>query len=52
MSLHTPQVVAEIARLLPTLPNEQLVELYNQLHEQDHIIYLGGDLFEHQDMVD
>ena len=52
MSLNAQQVTQEISRIIQELTPEALVTLYNQLHEEDHIVYLGQGQFEHQDMDD
>ncbi|WP_373975377.1 hypothetical protein NT239_01155 [Chitinibacter sp. SCUT-21] len=52
MSMNAEQVKVAIAKLLDQLKPEQLEELYNQLHAEDHIVYVGKGVYEHQDMDD
>ncbi|WP_156938985.1 hypothetical protein [Deefgea rivuli] len=52
MSLNAQQVAQEISRVIQELTPEALATLYNELHEEDHIVYLGQGKFEHQDMDD
>ena len=52
MSMSRQQVLQRICQQLSTVDNERLEHIYNQLFDDDHIVAVGGDYFEQQDMVD
>lgn len=52
MSMSKQQAVDRIIGVLPSLDPERLQQVYNQIFDADHIVFIGGERFEHQDMVD
>lgn len=52
MSLSRTEAIEHIVERLAQLDAQRLKDVYNLLFEKDHIISVGGDRFEHQDMVD
>ncbi len=52
MSMTKQQAITKIVEALPNLDPERLQQVYNQIFDTDHIVFIGGERFEHQDMVD
>lgn len=52
MSMSRTQVIQQIIESLPKADAERLGTIYNLLVKDDRIISVGGDHYEHQDMVD
>ncbi len=52
MSMTKQQAITKIVEALPSLAPDRLQQVYNLVFDADHIVFIGGERFEHQDMVD